>query len=867
MSTVRRDGPGARRRAPVRARRQVVAAAVGAALGLLATPGAWAAVKTVDCASTTWTSAACWNPDGVPVAGDIVHVTPVGTSSTTLIINTGITANAATLDVDSTTGTPAQISMSGGTLTLGSYYYVGISGSGVATQTGGTLTVPDLFLAPYAGSSGSFTFSGASSAMNLSRLYVGTRGSGSFIMGSGAITVSSQLIVGYFDTVASATVVQNGGTLNTPSTFIGVDGRGSFEQASGTHTVAGTLYLGYGPAGNGSYTLKNGTFSSDHAYVGRAGTGSVVQSNGSFTTGTLSLGQLSGSSGTYTLNGGTLTVNYINPGEGSSGFYWNGGTLNHNGTLIIAAGGSIGSYLSVGGDKTLNTPWLANEGSGTVTVAGGSIAAPVVTNDGHMNVNAGTVSVATRFNNFGTLSMGGGTISGAGLFLNTGTVSGSGSIEMTGQFTNNGLLRAEDGTLYLQGTAGISNTGTVELQAGARLDMASTWSNAGLVQMNGGILAGGALTNTATGLLAGRGMVEAALTNQGQLTVSGGSLVLGSMLGNSGIVHLAGAGTQLAGSGLFTNTGTVQGAGNVAMRVANSGTLEAMGGTLSFSAQSNTNTASGLIVAGSGGKVLMTQGLGTNAGLIQLDGGTYDNGGMVMANTGRIVGFGSLRGGTIINSNQISFSFGASSIAAPITNQTGAKLIVSNGAQATFASAVVNAGELRVSAGGAANFFGLVSGAGAVNGTGQIRFEGGYSPGASPALVTINPDVTIGASSTVLMELGGTTPGACDDCHDKVIFEGMVTLEGGPLQVVWWKGYQGQAGDTFDLFDWNGGLVGTFGSVELPSLASGLSWQTGQLYTDGLLTVAAVPEPASWLMLLLGAGGLLAWRRPGRIAR
>ena len=41
-------------------------------------------------------------------------------------------------------------------------------------------------------------------------------------------------------------------------------------------------------------------------------------------------------------------------------------------------------------------------------------------------------------------------------------------------------------------------------------------------------------------------------------------------------------------------------------------------------ASANTNTATGTLVAGTGGKLLMTQGLATNAGLIQLDGGTFD---------------------------------------------------------------------------------------------------------------------------------------------------------------------------------------------------------------------------------------------------
>lgn len=844
---------------PGRFRRARVALAV---LGLMAAMPALAATKTVDCASTAWTSVTCWNPDGVPIAGDVVHVTPVGTSATTLSITAGTVAAAASLDVDSTTSTLAQVGMSGGSLSLTGTYMVGVSGSGTAYQSGGALTASGLQIGPYAGSTGAFTFSGASSTMALSQLYVGVRGNGSFVMGNGTATLSSQLIVGYFETAASASFVQNGGTIATPTTFIGVDANASFAQASGSHLVDGTMYLGYGPNGQGSYTLSNGTLSSTNAYVGRAGGGTFVQKGGSHTVANiLMLGQLNSATGSYTLSGGSLSVGSLRRGDGNATFNWTGGALNVMSFVDVAPGEVFSGFLSVGADKELTTPTLTVSGSSTLSIGGGRVAVQTLNNHGRTNVSDGVLDLATLLNNNGTLDLSGGSITGSAGIVNTGSVIGAGGVSITGSFINSALMRPEGGTLNLHAAAGFSNSGLIDVQPGSRLHVQEDWNNSGQVQLAGGTLSGGRVQNTSTGLISGFGLIDGPVNNVGLLSVNGGSLSVTGGFTNSGIAHLAGPGNQITGAGLLTNNGTVQGAGNVGMRVANSGTLEAVGGTLSFSASNNTNTSTGILVAGTGGKLLMSQGLATNAGLIQLDGGTYDNAGATMANSGRIVGDGSLRSGTITNTNQIAFSFGASSIAAPITNQAGAKLIISNGAQATFAGAVVNAGELRVSAGGAANFFGLVSGTGTFTGTGQARFEGGFSPGASPALVAINFDVSYGSDSPILMELGGTTPGNCAACSDKVVFNGSVALEGGPLNVVWWGDYQGRAGDSFDLFDFNGGLTGQFGSVNLPALNSGLLWQTDELYTDGVLRVAAVPEPGTWAMMLLGGGALLAHRR------
>jgi hypothetical protein len=78
-------------------------------------------------------------------------------------------------------------------------------------------------------------------------------------------------------------------------------------------------------------------------------------------------------------------------------------------------------------------------------------------------------------------------------------------------------------------------------------------------------------------------------------------------------------------------------------------------------------------------------------------------------------------------------------------------------------------------------------------------------------------------------------------------------------------GFEPAQGDRFQLFSYSQGPQGQFGALTLPGLASGLRWDTQDLYTGGWLGVTAVPEPATWCMALAGLGLLLQRRRaPGQ---
>jgi hypothetical protein len=165
--------------------------------------------------------------------------------------------------------------------------------------------------------------------------------------------------------------------------------------------------------------------------------------------------------------------------------------------------------------------------------------------------------------------------------------------------------------------------------------------------------------------------------------------------------------------------------------------------------------------------------------------------------------------------------------------QAGSRLIVSGGATASFFDVFRHSGiEVRTSTGSNTVFFGEVRGAGNFTGTGTTYFEGGYSPGNSPALITHEGSVVFGSLNTVTMELGGTARGAQ---YDAIDVAGKLTF-GGTMNVPLIDTFQPQHGDAFNLFDW-GTTSGTFSTVNVPALNTGLAWDQSTLYTDGTLRV------------------------------
>jgi probable HAF family extracellular repeat protein len=381
----------------------------------------------------------------------------------------------------------------------------------------------------------------------------------------------------------------------------------------------------------------------------------------------------------------------------------------------------------------------------------------------------------------------------------------------------------------------------------------------------------------------------------------------GDPTGNNGIatLYLDGGSISVLGSGnVFTTVnakGVLTGDGRLSGLVVNLGTVTAQNLTLTGGLSNQglvngggklnanlSNTVTGLVQVAAGQTLTLAGTAHTNAGQIEVGGGgslvvngsfANNSGGQInsMAATTRFNGQATNDASAainlnnaityfnagLVNSGQLNVTFGGAQIFGNVANMAGGKVILSGNSNTTFYNDVSNNGELRVSAGSTAVYFGLVKGAGQFTGSGSSFYEGGFHVGNSPAIVTMSGAATFDSLSILDMDIGGTVPGACASCYAQLVFTGDVTFNGNLLKVNSYGGFVPEAGNSFRLFQFAHSPSGTFGAIELPSLPAGEYWDTSALYTAGNLSVAAVPEAASSAYLLSGLVlmGIVAARR------
>jgi len=157
---------------------------------------------------------------------------------------------------------------------------------------------------------------------------------------------------------------------------------------------------------------------------------------------------------------------------------------------------------------------------------------------------------------------------------------------------------------------------------------------------------------------------------------------------------------------------------------------------------------------------------------------------------------------------------------------------------------ILNGGNLTDTSGDGFDFDGgTLKGVGTLT-TNDLNINNGatFAPGSSPGTFNVVGDLTFSPTSTLLIELGGTTQGTN---YDFVNVTGDVALDG-TLNVSLFGGFTGITGNQFDIISSGTNVMtGTFANSIFPagySISQGIIGG-GAFYQLGLVTVPVSPDP------------------------
>ncbi len=226
--------------------------------------------------------------------------------------------------------------------------------------------------------------------------------------------------------------------------------------------------------------------------------------------------------------------------------------------------------------------------------------------------------------------------------------------------------------------------------------------------------------------------------------------------------------------------------------------------------------------------------------------GTFNSGSVLGVDTtgGNFTYAGSLSGNYGLRksgSNSLTLA-GNTSFDGPVAVTAGTLIV--NGTHSGLGTVTVDSGA-------------ILKGSGSLAGPVTVGANARVAPGTSPGELVVD-SIVFEAGSYLDIELGGTSPVTE---HDVLTAIGTIILNGGTLAVVSYGGYVFQQGDVFDIF--NGTIAGAFEAVDLPALDGSLVWDSSELYSQGILRIVAIPEPAGLALLGLGAVMGLGRRRRG----
>ncbi len=640
-------------------------------------------------------------------------------------------------------------------------------------------------------------------------------------------------------------------------------------------------------------TLATGLTSSSGGSLAKSGTGTLVLSAASSYDGSTTI-----SAGTLRIaDGGSLGTGNIDIPDGTLEFTRSTATTLAN-QLNVSGTGSAPAILNNGsGLLTLQpgTDTNINVDNGETFTVGGSgdilIEKSIASGAGASlltKTGSGTVTLTSADNNWS----GGTTISAGVLQVGDGTSDGTigtGTITIT-----NGRLAfnrsspytvAETIATFQDGTTpGIENNGagllTVDASnigfsvgaSGITLDLGGTGD--GL--MDGPIASGGAAANI---LKDGTGTwtFDDADTNySGTTTVSAGTLEITGRLGQGSYAQTISndATLRFNSASAQTLSGVLSGAGTL---------HKSNTGTVSLEAA---NTFSGLLLIDGGSLALAAGGSLAAAVSAEVNGGTFDIAGKTQTiaalnGTGGTVDLGA---GSLSVANASANTYAGAIAGTGSLAKSGAGDLVLSGANTYTGTTSVSAGRLSVN-GSLANTAVTVAigaelgGSGSILGSLSIDAAGTLSPGNSIASLAAG-DTSFDAGATFAYEVDSTTPGSLASAADLLVVNGSLSIT--PGTILTFTDLNGSPnafpdGTVFALINytdsWDNGLF-TYSNTELADgdsfFVGAEEWRIDYNATSGgvnftgdyqpsssFVTVTAVPEPSTYVMLAI-AGGIAA---------
>lgn len=695
---------------------------------------------------------------------------------------------------------------------------------------------------------------------------------------------------------------------------IGTTGAGHFIQEGGSFQFSGAMYLGDKSGSSGFYGMRGGEI-----IAGENGAGSIV------------LGEWGGS-GSFAQSGGAVTVNDLtlarqNESEGYYRLdYYDAAyepTLVVNGPVVVGAVG-LGQFEQYGGTHTAGSltvggnGWEYDDENNIVGSIGGfgsyvlNEAVPIDNASSNLKVNTDLVigdgGNGMVFHGNGRVSVGENLILGR----QASTLYGSGEYNLQngellvqgntyvgkdagsyGEFNQAGGLHQVDGSLYVD--AAVASKGVYNLSGGG-LDVfegtiVGDFGNAIFNQgpgttpelpgiddgeirhLSGWLVLGQRSTGVGTynlsgGYLEQREGVEIGASGTGYFNQTGGMLqnygylVLGTTSEGSG-EYILSDGTLysnreyvgLEGNGSFKQAGGVHKVyqnlmiGNDVYNTGGYGNYELSAGNLETGNTVVSEYGIGKFIQSGGAHNTDTLALGRQSGS---DGEYEITGGSLIVNTLHVGEQGH---------GQYTQTGGNAKIAHDMTVAEGSSAALSGGRLEV--DKLVNDGEFTVSEDGEL-MFNLMQGSGTF--IGDLVNNTTVAPGNSPGKMTITGDYAQGSSGVLDIELGGSTQGVL---YDFLFVSGTATLDGA-LNVSFWESYVPTEGAEFDILHADGGIVGNFDDLTLPTLTAGLYWKWEYELNDFRLLVAGtggsapVPEPSTIFLLTSGLIGLTGFRKKGR---